>query len=340
MTSPTSTFDLDTLTMLRTSLRHVLTEDTTTPLATRLDELGWDEVVAGDPSTALRTLFEVKGDVVANVDALGPRLAAVLAQATDDDRLTPAVTVGLASPFGPSLVTATGELQVEAMTLSAVTPGTTVVLPVGEHGSSGSMQSQRLAMIVAGDDSSSSPLAGTDESFGAHRLTGRIAGSGIQWIDDRAAAQAWNSVVAHGRWLVACELVGIGRHVIDAAVHYTGQRVQYGRAIGTFQALQHRIASAHAMVVGAGHLATAAGEAGDEWSALVAKAMAGNAAEFACTQAQQCYGAIGFTWEHEFHRYLRRTYTLDRLFGDWRSLEHEIGMRLQATGVVPQIGSL
>jgi alkylation response protein AidB-like acyl-CoA dehydrogenase len=94
------------------------------------------------------------------------------------------------------------------------------------------------------------------------------------------------------------------------------------------------------MVIGAGHLAAEAGDAGDEWTAMVAKCMAGQAAEFACTQAQQCYGAIGFTWEHEFHRYLKRTYILDRIFGDWRSLEHEIGMRLQQSGAVPRIGVL
>lgn len=50
--------------------------------------------------------------------------------------------------------------------------------------------------------------------------------------------------------------------------------------------------------------------------------------------------AVGFTWEHEFHCYLRRTYTPDRLFGDWRSLEHEIGKNLQRTGAVPRIGTL
>jgi hypothetical protein len=57
-------------------------------------------------------------------------------------------------------------------------------------------------------------------------------------------------------------------------------------------------------------------------------------------QAQQCYGAIGFTWEHEFHRYLRRTYALDSMLGDWRTLEYAIGTHLQQTGTVPRIGEL
>ncbi len=327
--------DQDTLEMLRSSLRHVLTQDSGGPLAGRLHELGWDEVVADDSSTALRTMFEVKGDTLSSADALGPRLAAVLAESTGDDRLASA-TVALASPFGPSRWDeGTDHLVIDAMTLSAVSSATTVVVPVVPVGAA-----PRLAIVVAHVGLTSTPLGGIDESFGAHRLTGDIEADAIEWIDDRLAATAWNDVVSHGRWLVACELVGIARHVIAAAAQYTGERVQYGRKIGTFQALQHRVASAHSMVIGAGHLAAEAGNAGDDWSALVAKAMAGQAAEFACTQAQQCYGAIGFTWEHEFHRYLRRTYMLDRLFGDWRSLEHEIGMRLQATGVVPHIGSL
>jgi alkylation response protein AidB-like acyl-CoA dehydrogenase len=116
--------------------------------------------------------------------------------------------------------------------------------------------------------------------------------------------------------------------------------VQYGKPIGTFQALQHRLASAHALVVGARRLAEEAAAAGDPWTSMVAKSLAGRAAENACTEAQQCYGAIGFTWEHEFHRYLRRTYLLDALLGDWRTLEHQIGSAIQASGTVPRISAI
>jgi hypothetical protein len=257
--------DPDMLDMLRGSLRHVLTEESATPLADRLADLGWDDVVDTDAATALRTLFEIKGDTLSGADALGPSLAAKYAELTGSAAAS--VTIG--------------------------DPG-------------------RLTVV---DESGTEAQATVGEA-------------------------TWVALEAHGRWLVACELVGIGRHVIASAVEYTKDRVQYGKPIGVFQALQHRLASAHAMVVGAGHLITEAGLDGDPWTATVAKCMAGQAAEFACTQAQQCYGAIGFTYEHEFPGYLRRTYTLDRMFGDWRTLEHEIGSRLQDTGVVPRIGSL
>lgn len=317
--------DNDTLDMLRSSLRHVLTDESAQPLTFRLAELGWGDVLAHDSSSALRTLFELKGETLSSANALGPQLSGLFATAVGAN-VAEAPAVGLLSPFGESVLGGDGTLTIEVL-VCASRP--TIVLPVGPE--------PRLA-IVHSADLSVTALEGFDPSFGLLRVTGNVAANDISWIDD--AASVWSQVVTQGRWLVSCELVGVARHVLTAAVEYTGQRVQYGKPIGTFQALQHRIASAHALVVGAGHLATEASNSGDSWTAKVAKAMAGQAAEFACTQAQQCYGAIGFTWEHEFHRYLRRTYLLDRLFGDWRGLEHEIGMQLQTTGSVPHIGSL
>lgn len=318
----TTTLDADMLDMLRTSLRHVLTEESDRSLAERLAELGWDDVVADDTATALQTLFEIKGDTLSNADALGPNLARALADLTGDASLA-AATFTLPSPFGPSVIEGDA-LRVDAVAMSQL-GDQPVIYPVGD----------RLAICppvgVTGQ-----LIGGTDETLGLIHLTGTIPTSSAAWVE----GDAWSRLVDRGRWLLACELVGIGRHVIATAVEYTKGRVQYGKPIGVFQALQHRLASAHSMVVGAGHLATEAGVAGDGWSAMVAKCMAGQTAEFACTQAQQCYGAIGFTWEHEFHRYLRRTYVLDQLLGDWRTLEHEIGTQLQATGTVPRIGDL
>lgn len=314
--------DDDTLAMLRASLRHLLTETSERTLAVRLDELGWADVVADDPATALRTLFEVKGESVSSADALGPELTRLLTELSGDDSIADAI-VGLRSPYAESAIDG-DVLAVDVMTFSPIADQQ-VVVPVGA----------RLA-ICPPRSFSTEALTGTDPTMGGWRIMGSVATSQVRWID----GVTHDRIVTHGRWLVASELVGIGRHVVAAAVAYTGERIQYGKPIGVFQALQHRLASAHAMVVGASHLVAEAGADGNEWTALVAKCMAAQAAEFGCTQAQQCYGAIGFTWEHEFHHYLRRMYVLDGLFGSWRTLEHEIGSRLQSSGVVPQIGML
>lgn len=318
----TEHLDAETVAMLQKSLHHVLGETADGPLDDRLAELGWDEVVAGAPSTALRTLFEVKGDLASSADALGPALTARLAQLTGDDALAD-TTVAVSSPFG-STSTDYGWIRVDATALS---PAIDRPFAVAVDG--------RLAVCPSAGVKFTS-LDSTDGGLGLYRLTGVVAATDVEWLDGAVAER----LVDHGRWLVACELVGVGRHVLAGAVDYTKDRVQFGKPIGVFQALQHRLASAHAMVVAAGHLAAEAGDSGDGWAALVAKCMAGRAAEYACTQAQQCYGAIGFTWEHELHRYLRRTYSLDRMLGDWRSLEHEIGVRLQESCHAPRIGTL
>lgn len=311
--------DADMVDMLRTSLYHVLTEVSPQPLSDRLAELGWSDVVEQDEPTALQLLFTIKGETVSSADALGPTLAAHLATLAGDTDLA-GVTVAPPSPFGPS--TAEGdEVAVDAVGLSQL--GDRMACFVGD----------RIAVVGAAG-LAVAPLGGNDEALGLQRVTGSTTAE--RWLDPDVAF----ALVDRARWLLAAELVGISRHVVAAAVEYTKERVQYGKPIGVFQALQHRLASAHAMTVGAGHLVTEAGLDGAAWTAMVAKCMAGQTAEHACTQAQQCYGAIGFTWEHEFHRYLRRTYALDRTFGDWRTLEHEIGRRLQETGAVPRIGAL
>lgn len=311
--------DDETLAMLRSSLEHVLTEVSDRPLGARLDDLGWDDVLADDAPGALRMLFETKGRMLAGGDALG----AVLARALG----VPDATVVLPASLHPDRPSATcdgDEVHVVGAALTAAATGTPVLVPVGT----------RIAVVEAGPAWSwTAAEHGTDPSLGLVSVEGTAMA--VRWLDG-----TWDAAVAAGRWAVSAELVGIGRHVLAEAVRYAAERVQYGRPIGTFQALQHRLASAYSTVLGAGQVVAEAAYDGSPWTALVAKAIAGRAAEEACTQAQQVYGAIGFTWQHGHHRYLRRTYALDWLLGDWRTLEHDIGARLQETAVVPRIGDL
>lgn len=332
--------DAATVEMLRSTLTHVLSQDDGQPLSSRLDALGWDDVLADDAAGALQVLFETRGVTLSGADALGPVLARSLAGAVGDPNLAAAAVVLPSSlhPDRPSaVVDGGGSLVVDGFVLSAPAVGQMLVVPVdgGEAG-------MRLAMARAGSELSTKAVAvdGTDISLDIQQVRCTVAAADVTWVNGSTAAAAWTEAAALARWVLAAELVAIGRHVIAQAVEYTGQRQQYGKAIGTFQALQHRLASAHVTVVGASHVVAEAADSGSPWAALVAKALAGRGTEFACTQVQQSYGAIGFTWEHGFHRYLRRVYVLDRLFGDWRTLERDIGSRLLATGTVPRLGTL
>lgn len=327
--------DADALDMLRSSLGHVLTEASERPLSERLRDLGWDEVVADDAPAALRLLFETKGAAVAGGDALGPVLAGCIADALGAPDLAGA-TVVLPAGMHPDRQLASvrgGRLVVSGIATAEPAGDAPVLVAVDSGGLS-------LAVAPASEGWKYSAATGTDPALGLVRVDAELDLAALRWIEGPDAVRAWEAAVARGRWAVAAELVGLVRHVIAAAVAYAGERRQYGRAIGSFQAVQHRLASAHATMVGAAAAVAEAASSDAPWDALVAKALAGRAAEVGCTQAQQTYGAIGFTWEHEFHRSLRRSYVLDWLLGDWRTLELEIGTHLAATGAVPRIGRL
>lgn len=334
--------DAATRELLRGSLRAVLAERSDRPLTGRLADLGWDEVLDDDAPGALRLLFETKGEALSSDDALGPLLVRAIADAvtlpvpTASAAAGAGATVVLPSSLHPDHVSAHidgDRLVVEGIVLRAPDPRAPRIVPVAAD------DGVRLALVAEGELADQS-IGGFDPDLGLVRVSGRAEASTVTWIEGPDAIAAWEAAVACGRWALAAELTGIARRVVADAVAYTLEREQYGRPIGTFQALQHRLAGAHASVVGASHVVAEAATTGSPWAALVAKSLAGHAAEDACTQAQQAYGAIGFTWEHGFHRSLRRVYTLDRLLGGWRDLEAEIGLRLQETGTVPQIGAL
>ncbi len=127
--------------------------------------------------------------------------------------------------------------------------------------------------------------------------------------------------LALARTLGAAEAVGGAAACVDDAVEYAKQRVQFGRTIGTFQAVKHHCAN---MLVDA-ELATAlvwdaarASVADDDEFSLVAAMAATLAFEPFVHNAQmniQVHGGIGFTWEHDAHLYLRRALVLNAVLG-------------------------
>jgi len=322
--------------MLRSSVGQVLRGDGERRLSDRLGDLGWDEVIADDFQGATAILFEEKGAMLGGGDALGPLLTRLLSGPLEDGGLGSAsMILPLAlHPDHPSTVVKSGKLDVRGIALSCPCGGSSVT-PVRDD--RGSITLGRIGPDVTWE---CARIEGTDPDLGLRRVAAVVPAAHAELADPTVAAPAWNAAVAGGRWALSLELVAIGRTVVRDAVDYTSVRKQYGRPIGTFQALQHRLASAYASVVGAHRVGLEAADTGSEWAAVVAKALAGRAAESACTQAQQSYGAVGFTWEHRFHRYLRRTYLLDRLLGDWRTLESEIGAAVMRQAQAPRIGVL
>ncbi|ACZ00134.1 acyl-CoA dehydrogenase family protein [Thermomonospora curvata] len=125
-----------------------------------------------------------------------------------------------------------------------------------------------------------------------------------------------------GAALTAVYLLGVARRMIDMSVTYTKERTQFGRPIGSFQAVKHHLADALVAVDfarppayrAAYSLARSAPTASRDCS--MAKAMASEAALLTARKALQVHGAIGYTLEYDLHRWMRRAWTLAAAWGD------------------------
>ncbi len=111
---------------------------------------------------------------------------------------------------------------------------------------------------------------------------------------------------------LAAEACGVAEHALDLAVAYARDRKQFGRPIGSYQAVSHELARAYQDVETARSLtywagwAVAEGDRDATVAAAAAKARAAEAAVATCERALQAHGGIGFTWEHPLHRLYKR----------------------------------
>ena len=121
---------------------------------------------------------------------------------------------------------------------------------------------------------------------------------------------------------LAAEQVGGAQFVLDMAVEYAKIRVQFGRPIGSFQAIKHKCADMLLEVESAKSAAYyggwAAAEDSDELAvvASLAKSYCSEAYFHATAENIQIHGGIGFTWEHPAHLYFKRAKSSELLFGD------------------------
>jgi alkylation response protein AidB-like acyl-CoA dehydrogenase len=117
--------------------------------------------------------------------------------------------------------------------------------------------------------------------------------------------------------LLAAELVGIAGRCLDDATRYAGERTQFGRPIGSFQALKHKLASVLMEVEAARASALYAAYTADRRPtelpavATIAGVVCGSAALLAAGENVQVHGGMGMTWEHSAHLLLKRA-TVDR----------------------------
>jgi alkylation response protein AidB-like acyl-CoA dehydrogenase len=120
---------------------------------------------------------------------------------------------------------------------------------------------------------------------------------------------------------LAAEAVGIAQKALELGVEYVSQREQFGKKIGTYQAVSHPLADTYVETELARSLAywaawcVAEDDEQAPVAAAAAKSMAAETAVAACERSIQVHGGIGFTWEHVLHRYYKRAQWIDAFGG-------------------------
>ena len=128
---------------------------------------------------------------------------------------------------------------------------------------------------------------------------------------------------------LAAEAVGVAQKALELGVEYVSQREQFGKKIGTYQAVSHPLADTYVETELARSLvywaAWCVAEEDDQApvAAAAAKSMAAETAVAACERSIQVHGGIGFTWEHVLHRYYKRAQSIDA-FGGHAATQREV----------------
>lgn len=153
------------------------------------------------------------------------------------------------------------------------------------------------------------------------RLTGIAPGSSTPTGTDPGIADL-------AAILLAAEQIGAATGCLERTVEYTKQRVQFGRPIGSFQALKHRMADLYVTVQSARAVVDDAVADPNPVSAALARLAATEAFCTVAGEAIQLHGGIAITWEHDMHLYFKRAHSSAQLLGppreQLRRLEAEV----------------
>lgn len=174
---------------------------------------------------------------------------------------------------------------------------------------------QWLLVDTSGPGATVEPLAPTDFS----RPLARVALDAVPAVALTVTAQRAEDLAAT---VLAAETAGLARWMLDTATEYAKVREQFGKPIGSFQAIKHLCAEmllrSEQVSVAAADAAHAASSSDDDQLAVagaVAAAIGIVAAKANAKDCIQVLGGIGITWEHDAHLYLRRAYALSQYLG-------------------------
>jgi hypothetical protein len=301
------------LELFERSLRAATEQHTGAALDAAVADVGWDDALEFDTRAAVSRLFELQGEACATSSALDRVVKFALDLRLDGDTAVVLPAIGATdAPWKDGRVRG----LVDARRGSALVVGST-----GDKQGATTVDTASLA---------TRPVRGVDPSLGLLEVDGEVALPDTEPVDWTAGVQLAQLAIAH-------ELVGASRRMLALAREHALERIQFDQPIAKFQAVRHRLAETLVAIETAVAVLDAAWLDRTPVTAVMAKATAGRSARVAAKHCQQVLAGIGFTTEHDLHRYIRRVLVLDQLFGSSAVLTKRLGDELLATRTLPPL---
>jgi hypothetical protein len=317
--------DADDLALLITSFEAAMERSGDRPAVdAALFDLGWSDLLDVAPRVGAAATFELLGSTNSPASLLDDVLAASLGLPVSLDSC-----ILLPAPHGadPPGRAEGGRLRIEGLVSARIDTAQRVIVPV--------LSDDAILLVDLGPG-----LLGAqhENALDPTRPFRRVAGVDVE-LDTATAVDgnAWGDAVRDARIALAHQLIGASRRMLGLAQVHAIDRIQFGRSIASFQAVRHKLAESLVAIEAAAAAADAAVDVRDDLVAALAKSLAGKAARVTATQAQQVLAGIGFTTEHPFHLFFKRTIVIDTLFGSARTLPAEVGRALLAQRTAPRL---
>ena len=311
---------------LRDTLRAVVSDGAPGDIGDALDDLGWTDVVSETPS-AFSLLYEELGRAARSTrlidryvlgdlgSPLAGRCDAVVYQATARELWPPAQRSAV-------------DFTVDGWAMTPPSADERLLVCSANHAAP-----PRPPLVITtlrrAPGLNVCPAKTLDTEGPWVRVTGTVLHSEADFVTDSSGILR-DGLRTAARRAAAAELAGLAHGALALAVAHVTTRTQFGKPVGSFQAVRHRLADARTLAAGIDALLAEAWATGSAEAADLAFGYAGRAHDLIGSHCLQVCGAMGLTWEHDLHRFLRRGYTLDAVFGPARSIAEYLGAQLIA----------
>ena len=145
-------------------------------------------------------------------------------------------------------------------------------------------------------------------------------------------------LIGRAQVLNSCALLALSERMLAIAVDHVTTRHQFGRPVGSFQAVKHLLADCAVELESVRAVLAYASETVDPVAVTAARALAGRTSHVVGRAAQQVTGAMGFSWEFPLHRYIRRAHSCDLMLGPWQAHTRSLGELVLSLPAVPLPG--